>query len=52
MKILSVLLFVAIFAFIILTVVQLIINGVKFFNSDFKDSDVEILHADYFEPKY
>jgi amino acid permease len=53
LKIISVFLFVAIFSFILLTISQLIINGVQIFNGDFNDDNPpEFDHIDYYLPKY
>ena len=50
-SILSVLLFVAIFSFIILTIIQLSRHGIPAFNHDFEDQPVKFFYADYWKPK-
>jgi amino acid permease len=54
MSILTVLLFVSIFAFIVLTALQLSEGGVNQFNSDFTalHQDPFFLYTDYMQPKF
>mmetsp|Transcript_12699 Transcript_12699/g.21385 ORF Transcript_12699/g.21385 Transcript_12699/m.21385 type:complete len:311 (+) Transcript_12699:175-1107(+) len=50
-SILSVLLFVSIFTFIILTIVQLGVHGIQDFNEDFRFEEPRVFYGDYFKPK-
>jgi amino acid permease len=49
-SILSVILFVSIFSFIILTAIQLGLDGTKY-NSDFDFREAEVFYEDYMAPK-
>lgn len=53
LKIISVTLFVCIFSFIILSIIQLGIEGIRFNNPNFPPSkDINIFLSDYFVPKF